>query len=224
MVGLFGDRFNMMVRASGISSDGFIDHSASDLKSAMVTGIWSAPADRIRFNIITGSEKTGISWWGVPSGVLPLNRRYNPAGEYEDSNGVLHYYDDETDVYSQNHYHLFHTHLFRGHVILNTGLHLTTGKGYYEEQKSDLDPSEYGLEGLMNSVPEVTSTDIVQRKWLDNIFYGAVWSLLKEGSHAEWTLGGARNRYDVISRQDNSGRVPGAVLPGQNGTGIWPQG
>ncbi|MCK7539185.1 MAG: hypothetical protein MZV63_53810 [Marinilabiliales bacterium] len=53
----------------------------------MVTGIWSAPSDRLRFNVITGSERTGISWWGVPAEVLPENRRYNPAGEYTDSNG-----------------------------------------------------------------------------------------------------------------------------------------
>ncbi len=213
--GTVDDRFSMMVRASSISSDGYIDHSASNLKSAMVTGLWSAPADRIRFNLITGSETTGISWWGVPADILPVNRRYNPAGEYEDNGGVIRYYEDETDVYSQNHYHLFYTHLFPGHVSLNTGLHLTTGKGYYEEQKSDLDPAEYGLEGMMTGVPEVTSTDIVQRKWLDNFFYGAVWSLIKEGRNAEWTLGGALNRYEG----DHFGRIrwmefPGEVLPG----------
>lgn len=213
--GTVDDRFSMMVRASSISSDGYIDHSASNLKSAMVTGLWSAPADRIRFNIITGSETTGISWWGVPAEVLPENRRYNPAGEYADANGLTRYYEDETDVYSQNHYHLFYTHLFPGHVTLNTGLHLTAGKGYYEEQKSGLDPAEYGLAGLMTGVPEVTSTDIVQRKWLDNFFYGAVWSLIKEGRNAEWTLGGALNRYDG----DHFGRIqwmefPGEVLPG----------
>ncbi len=91
----------------------------------MVSGIWSAPSDMIRFNVITGSQKTGISWWGVPAEVLPDNRRYNPAGEYTDNNGVTRYYEDETDVYTQNHYHLFHTHLFPGRVSLNTGLHLT---------------------------------------------------------------------------------------------------
>jgi iron complex outermembrane receptor protein len=213
--GMVDDRFSMMVRASSISSDGYIDHSASNLKSAMVTGTWSGPADMIRFNLITGSETTGISWWGVPAGVLPENRRYNPAGEFVDANGLTRYYEDETDVYSQNHYHLFHTHLFSGNVSLNTGLHLTTGKGYYEEQKSDIDPFEYGIAGLMPYDPAVTETDIVQQKWLGNLFYGAVWSLIKQGSRAEWTLGGALNRYDG----DHYGRIkwlehPGNLVPG----------
>ena len=212
--GILGDRFNMMVRASLIGSDGYVDHSASDIRSAMVTGIWSAPANRLRFNFLTGSEKTGISWWGVPAEVLPENRRYNPAGEYTDANGDLRYYENETDNYTQNHYNLFYTHLFSGQVSLNTGLHLTTGSGYYEEQESDRDPSEYGLYGLTDDGLEVIETDLVQRKWLENYFYGAVWSLVKAGSVAEWTFGGALNRYDG----DHFGRLiwmehPGNITP-----------
>ncbi len=213
--GMLADRFSMMVRASQIKSDGFVDHSKADITSAMVSGIWSAPSDMIRFNVITGSQKTGISWWGVPAEILPDNRRYNPAGEYTDNNGVTRYYEDETDVYAQNHYHLFHTHLFPGRVSLNTGLHLTTGRGYYEEQKSDRDPEEYGITGFLPYEPAITETDMVQRKWLDNLFYGVVWSLLKQGSVAEWTLGGALNRYDG----DHFGNIlwmeyPGNIIPG----------
>jgi len=213
--GMLGDRFNMMVRASDIHSDGYVDHSAADIKSAMVSGLWSAPSDMIRFNIITGSQKTGISWWGVPAEILPENRRYNPAGEYVGSDGITSYYEDETDVYTQNHYHLFHTHLFPGRVSLNTGIHLTTGLGYYEEQKSDISPSEYGLSDMFPSDPVIKELDIVQRKWLDNLFYGAVWSLIKQGAGTEWTLGGALNRYDG----DHYGTIlwieyPGDINPG----------
>ncbi len=213
--GMLGDRFNMMVRASNIHSDGYIEHSKADIRSAMVSGVWSAPSDMIRFNVITGDQKTGISWWGVPAEMLPENRRYNPAGEYVDADGVTRYYEDETDVYTQNHYHLFHTHLFPGRVSLNTGLHLTTGRGYYEEQKSGIDPFEYGISDMYPSDPIISEMDIVQRKWLDNLFYGAVWSVIKQGNRTEWTLGGALNRYDG----DHFGRIkwlenPGTILPG----------
>ena len=213
--GMLGDRFSMIVRASQIRSDGFVDHSAADISSATVSGIWSGPSDMIRFNIITGSQKTGISWWGVPTEILPTDRKYNPAGEYVDASGTTRYYDDETDVYTQNHYHLFHTHQFPGRVILSTGLHLTTGLGYYEEQKSDISPFEYGISDMYPIDYPVTATDIVQRKWLDNLFYGAVWSLLKQGTSTEWSLGGALNRYDG----DHYGTIlwlekPGDVYPG----------
>lgn len=208
--GTMRDGFNMMIRVSQTRSDGYIEHSASDIKSAMITGIWSAPSNRLRFNYITGSERTGISWWGVPADTLPVNRRYNPAGEYTDANGILRYYENETDNYLQNHYNLFFTHLFPGHVSLNTGLHLTTGKGFYEEQKSDQEPSEYGLYGLEDNGIAVTETDMTVRKWLDNYFYGAVWSLVREGTATEWTFGGALNRYDG----DHFGRILWMEFPG----------
>jgi iron complex outermembrane receptor protein len=208
--GMLGDRFSMMIRASDIRSDGYVDHSKAAIRSAMVSGLWSAPSDMIRFNVITGSQKTGISWWGVPAEILPENRRYNPAGEYVDADGITRYYEDETDVYTQNHYHLFHTHLFPGRVSLNTGLHLTTGRGYYEEQKSDRDPAEYGIEGMMTYDPPITETDVVQQKWLDNLFYGAVFSLIRQGDRTEWTLGGALNRYDG----DHFGRLKWMEYPG----------
>jgi iron complex outermembrane receptor protein len=208
--GMLGDRFSMMVRASDIRSDGYIDHSKAAIRSAMVSGLWSSPSDMIRFNVITGSQKTGISWWGVPAEILPENRRYNPAGEYVDADGITRYYEDETDVYTQNHYHLFHTRLFPGRVSLNTGLHLTTGRGYYEEQKSDRDPAEYGIEGMMTYDPPITETDVVQQKWLDNLFYGAVFSLIRQGDRTEWTLGGALNRYDG----DHFGRLKWMEYPG----------
>jgi iron complex outermembrane receptor protein len=208
--GMLGDRFSMMVRASDIRSDGYIDHSKAAIRSAMVSGLWSAPSDMIRFNLITGSQKTGISWWGVPMEILPENRRYNPAGEYVDAGSVNRYYEDETDVYNQNHYHLFHTHIFPGKVNLNTGLHLTSGQGYYEEQKSDISLVEYGLSPFFPSDPIIDEMDVVQQKWLNNLFYGAVFSLIKQGDRTEWTFGGALNRYDG----DHFGRLKWMEYPG----------
>ncbi len=213
--GMLGDRFSMIVRASDIHSDGYIDHSSADIRSATVSGLWSGPSDMIRFNLITGSQTTGISWWGVPAEILPDDRRYNPAGEYVDGSGISRYYEDETDVYTQNHYHLFHTHQFPGRVTLSTGLHLTTGLGYYEEQNSDVSPFEYGISDMYPIDVVIGETDIVQRKWLDNLFYGAVWSLFKQGASTELSLGGALNRYDG----DHYGTIlwlekPGDVYPG----------
>ncbi|HUW92252.1 MAG TPA: carboxypeptidase-like regulatory domain-containing protein [Bacteroidales bacterium] len=213
--GKVDDRFNMMIRASKISSNGYIDHSASDIKSVMVSGDWITPVDRIRFNILSGNERTGISWWGVPRELLSVNRKYNPSGEYTDANGITQYYDDETDNYKQTHYHLFYTHRFAPHLHLNTGLHLTDGSGYYEEQKSDRDTEEYGFGTIISGNEIITEMDLVQRKWMSNNFYGAVWSLVQEGHTVDWTAGGGANRYDG----DHFGKIlwmeyPGNIIPG----------
>lgn len=213
--GKVGNRFNMVIRASKIHSDGYVNHSASDIGSVMVSSNWITPVDRFRFNIISGKERTGISWWGVPQELLSTDRRYNPAGEYIDANGIKRYYDDETDNYNQTHYQLFHTHRFTPRLHLNTGLHLTSGSGYYEEQKSDRSTEEYGLGTILSGSEIITVTDIVQRKWMDNNFYGAVWSLVQEGHVIELTAGGGVNRYEG----DHFGKImwmeyPGTLIPG----------
>lgn len=213
--GLINDNFNMMIRASSIKSDGYVDHGASDIKSVMVSGKWSTSTDRIRFNFLNGRERTGISWWGVPSDSLKVNRRFNPAGIYTDSEGNIRYYDDETDNYLQDHYHLFYTHKFSQALSLNTGFHYTYGAGYYEEQKSDQDTEEYGLGPIMWGTDVVTESDMVVRKWMKNSFYGAVWSLVNSASELEWIIGGSANRYDG----DHFGNLmwmqyPGTYIPG----------
>lgn len=213
--GLCNDRFNMMIRASSIGSDGYIEHSSSRIKSVMVSTNWITPRSKLRFNFLSGNERTGISWWGVPLDTLPVNRRFNPAGIYEDAGGKIRYYEDETDNYLQNHYHLFYTRSVTGKLTLNAGLHFTDGSGYYEEQKSDRDPEEYGLGTIMSGDELVTETDLVQRKWMGNNFYGLIWSLVSKGKRTEWITGGGANRYDG----DHFGRLvwmqfPGNFIPG----------
>jgi iron complex outermembrane recepter protein len=213
--GRLGDHFSMALRASMIKSDGFIKHSGSDIKSGSVSTAWTSARTVIRANALMGSERTGIAWWGVPEEMLSTDRRYNPAGEYTDANGVTRYYNDEVDDYLQNHYHLSVNHMLTGKLTFNVSLHLTTGNGYYEEQKSDQTLAEYGLENIVIKDTTITETDMVERKWMSNTFYGAVWSLTRKGAKTDLTLGGGINRYDG----DHFGKIlwmqnAGPYIPG----------
>ncbi len=96
-----------------------------------------AGRSRIKANIILGEEHTGIGWWGVPEEMLTVDRRYNPAGEYTDENGVTRYYDNESDNYRQDHFQLIYSLNISDNLNLSTALHYTKGKGYYEEFKED---------------------------------------------------------------------------------------
>jgi len=213
--GRLGDHFSMALRASMIKSDGYIRHSASDIKSASVSTSWSDARTIIRANAILGSERTGIAWWGVPKEILGTDRRYNPAGEYTDANGITRYYNDEVDDYLQNHYHLSVNHRLTNKLTLNAALHLTTGKGYYEEQKSDQSLAEYGMGNFTIGDSTITETDMVERKWMSNIFYGAVWSVNHKSATTNLTFGGGINRYDG----DHFGKIlwmqnAGPYIPG----------
>ncbi len=194
--GLLNDHFSMAIRASVINSDGYIKHSASDIKSAAISTAWNSAKSIIKLNILLGSERTGIAWWGVPQDSLATDRRFNPAGVYTDASNITRYYNDEVDDYLQNHYHLSFSRLLSDKLTFNSGVHLTTGKGYYEEQKSDISLEEYGLDNIIIGNTTITETDIVQRKWMTNNFYGAVWSFVRKGARSEMILGGGLNRYD----------------------------
>ena len=68
--GLIGGHFTVDMRLSRISSNGFIDRASSDLKSAYFSTAYISRKTSLRFNIITGSEKTYQAWNGVPDAKL----------------------------------------------------------------------------------------------------------------------------------------------------------
>ena len=68
--GLMGGHFTVDMRLSRISSNGFIERATSDLKSAYFSAAYISNKTSIRFNIITGSEKTYQAWNGVPEAKL----------------------------------------------------------------------------------------------------------------------------------------------------------
>ncbi len=135
--GMLKNRFAFQMRYSDLRSNGFIERTGSEHNSAFMSALYRTGKSLLKANIILGKEHTGIGWWGVPEEMLAINRRYNPAGEYTDENGVTHYYDNESDNYAQNHYQLIYSMKLPGNLSLHSALHYTKGKGYYEEYKED---------------------------------------------------------------------------------------
>lgn len=193
--GLLADRLAFQLRLSDIKSDGFIDRTGSDHRSAFLSGVYRTEKSHLKANIILGEEHTGIGWWGVPEEVLKSDRRYNPAGEYTDEQGVIKYYENETDNYVQNHYQLLFSHKISGDVNFSLALHYTRGEGYYEEYREDRSFSEYGLPDINIGGTAISETDLVRRKWMSNNFYGIVYSLRYRKDRLEATLGGGANYY-----------------------------
>lgn len=64
--GLIDGKWSFDTRLSRIHSDGFIDRAFSDLNSYYVSGAYYGENTIIRFNILSGKEKTYQSWNGVP--------------------------------------------------------------------------------------------------------------------------------------------------------------
>jgi iron complex outermembrane receptor protein len=190
--GLMGNHFTLDARLSRITSDGYIERASSDLKSFYVSGAYINQKSSLRMNVFTGKERTYQAWYGVPGNMLIVNRRVNPAGTEKPGEP----YDDQTDNYTQTHYQLFFNHSFNPRWSFSTAVFLTRGKGYYEEYKAAESFADYGLPNVTVGGTLVTESDLVRQRWLDNYFYGQIFSLQHKQEKHELTFGGGWTKYD----------------------------
>ncbi len=207
--GLIHDHFVFDARYSNVRSDGYIDRASALMHSYFGAATYYAANTMIRFQTFGNMEKTYQAWTGVPSSLLESDRTYNPCGEYEE-NGMQKYYDNQTDNYWQQHYHLMANQRLSDLWSMNLTLHYTHGKGYYEDYKASAKFSSYKLPAYNDSVNQ---SDLVRRKWLDNDFYGAIYNVAYRSERLQMNLGAAANRYVG----DHFGRVMwvknGTALP-----------
>ncbi len=196
--GRLGNGFSMEGRLSQITSDGYIDRASSDLRSWFLSAGWSGNRSLTKFNVFSGLERTYQAWYGVPAEYLndPVLRRFNPAGTERPGEP----YDNETDNYRQTHYQLIHNTQLHANWNLNLALHYTRGAGYYEQYKAEERFADYGLGDLITGGDIIRHTDLIRRLWLDNHFYGGVYSLAyhSKDSRLEATLGGAYSIYEGL--------------------------
>ncbi|MBI2282303.1 MAG: TonB-dependent receptor [Bacteroidetes bacterium] len=190
--GLIGGHFTVDARLSRISSDGYIQRATSDLKSFYVSTAYLTKKSSLRLNIFSGKEKTYQAWYGVAESLLNTDRTNNPAGTEKPGTP----YNNQTDNYTQTHYQLFFNHSINSKWSFNTAAFLTRGKGYYEEYKAEQAFAKYGLPDVVTSGTTITQTDLVRQRWLDNYFYGQIFSLQYKNSKDELTIGGGWTQYD----------------------------
>ncbi len=208
--GLINNKFSFDGRLSKIISDGYIDRAESDLESFYLSGAYYTSKSILKANIISGKEKTYQSWNGVPK--VRLENNYDGMQQYldhwlidqeeydhminSDSRTYNFYtYDNETDNYQQDHYQLFYSYEFSPAFHINSALHYTRGRGYYEQYKKDRDFADYQIEDVIVDSDTITSTDLIQQKWLDNHFYGGVFSLDYQTGKLNLTVGGGWNQF-----------------------------
>jgi len=209
--GLINDHFTVDVRLSKVTSDGFVDHAFSDLKSFFVSGGYHGENTVIKLNIFSGFEETYQAWWGVPS--VRLNNDLEDMQRYEehwlytpeetahminsDSRTYNYYtYENQVDHYQQDNYQLHFSHKFNRSLNLNASAFYTYGRGYYENYETDEDLTDYQLEPIQVGSELIETTDLVNRKWLDNDFYGITFSLNYTMNTSDFTLGGGFSTYD----------------------------
>lgn len=209
--GLLNDRFVFDARLSKIGSDGFVDRATSDLQSYYLSGGYYHKNTMIRLNHFGGKETTYQAWNGIPQALAKedmagldayIERNYydedykkellSRGRKYNSYN-----YENEVDNYAQSHWQLISSFALTQNLRFNPTLFFTKGDGYFEQFRSNGKLIDYNLSPVVIGDQTITRSDIVRRKYLDNSFYGGVWSLDYEGKgKVTGNLGGGYSYYD----------------------------
>ncbi|HLS30651.1 MAG TPA: TonB-dependent receptor [Flavobacteriaceae bacterium] len=193
--GLLDDRFAFSGNFSILKSDGYIDRAFSDMKSYFLQGVYQHDNTQIKALTFGGKQQTYQAYFGIDEGQLKEDRRFNPAGMYTDDDGNIQFYDNQTDNYEQDHFQLLWNQRYDNNWSSNLSLHYTIGEGYYESYREDAKLTDYGLPNFEVGEETITNSDLVDRKWLDNYFYGGVFNLTYKKSGIEAIFGGGGNYY-----------------------------
>jgi len=195
--GTLNNHFNFTGRLSTIQSDGYIDRASSDLKSVYLEANYFDKNMSIKALAFGGSEVTYQSWFGIDAETLKNNRTFNPAGSiFDDEGNLIDFYDNQVDDYKQDHYQLHFNYQFTDKWSGNLAFHYTFGRGFFEQYKQNRAFSKYGFTPITINGILIDETDLIQRKWLKNDFYGTTFSAHYKEENLKLIIGGAYNKYD----------------------------
>lgn len=194
--GLMNDHFEIAGRLSNIESDGYVDRASTSLKSYFLQGTYVDDNTLLKAVTFGGNNVTYQSWFGIDREQLAENRRFNPAGQFEDENGNTQFYDNEVDDYRQDHYQMHWNEKINRNWSTNVGLNYTYGRGFFEQFREDDDFSTYGFEELVVDGQNVNTTDLVRRRWLDNDYYVFNANVNYKDNNLDFLAGTSISHYD----------------------------
>lgn len=206
--GLLNNHFEFAGRVATIKSDGYIDRATSDLKSYFFQGLFQDENTLVKALSFGGHEITYQSWYGLDPVKLASNRRYNPAGEiYDDLGNLTGFYDNQVDNYKQDHFQIHWAQQYNAFWSSNIGLNYTHGEGYYEEYndiwkiqnitfEDELNFDYLQINPITTGGETINFTENISRKWLDNDFYAATFSLNYDTTITNAVFGGSFSKYE----------------------------
>jgi iron complex outermembrane receptor protein len=173
-------------RYSRVHSDGYVDRATADLDGYYAAVSKQYGKSFLSFVAFGGHEVTYQAWNGVTQEEInAFGRTYNSVGTEKEGEP----YDNEVDNYRQNHYQFHYTTSLTPELDLNLKGHYTRGLGYFEQYKAEQNLADYGIAAT------VEASDLIRRRWLDNHFYGTVYSLRYQKNRWDITFGGSANEY-----------------------------
>lgn len=196
-------------RISKIDSDGYIDRATSDLTSYFLTGAHYGKNSVLRAYVFGGKERTYQAWFGTPESringdvdemqAFALRNGLNSDQTDNLLNGGRNFnfytYDNQVDNYAQTHYQLHYSYAFPNSWTLSAAAHYTRGRGYFEEFILEGNLEEHAIGPITLNGQVIQNSDLIRRRWLDNDFYGGIFSTNYQNDQLKVTIGGGYNQY-----------------------------
>ena len=193
--GILNNHFEISGRLSQIKSDGYIDRATSDLKSYFLQASYIDDNTLIKALAFGGHEITYIAWNGIDAETLKTDRTFNPSGIYTDDEGNIQFYDNEEDNYKQDHYQFHFNERINNNWSTSIGLNYTHGRGFFEQFKENQSFLDFNLTKITIGGETINTTDLIQRRWLDNDFYVINANANYKNKNLDFMFGGSYSSY-----------------------------
>ena len=195
--GMLNDRWSVDARISHLGSDGYIDRASSKLWSYMGQAAYSHGGTTLRLVAFGGKEETYMAWdYASREEMEEYGRRYNPCGQYIDSEGNIAYYPDQKDFFAQHNFQLHFGQTIGDKWRISAAAHYTRGDGYYRQYKTNRTLEEYGLAPyFLPDGTKVKKSDLIRLKHSNSDFGGLTASAIYRHDRLDIAFGAAANRY-----------------------------
>lgn len=196
--GLLGGHWSADLRLSHIGSDGYIERSGSELWGYQAQLGYKNDRTWLRLLAFGGKEVTHMAWdYASKEQMKKYGRRFNPCGEYTDTDGKQAFYKNQCDNFTQHHIQLLYNQELSSKWQLNATLHYTRGDGYYEQYKANKKLVTYGLAPYFDEDGnKISKQDIIRLKFNDNHFGGLMANANYHSGDISLTVGGAANWFN----------------------------
>lgn len=192
------------------TTDGYIRNGKVRSQSLFAAVGWLSGSNSLKLTYLMGDQHSGITWNGITLDQYKEDPTYNSTGAFWDEYGNVHYYDNDTDNYTQHHVQLNYTHQFNSHLAWTNTMNFTKGDGYYQNMKAGKKFKKYGFrddnfsfdrdgDGEIDDDERFgrgDKADFIVKKAMDNAYY-VFNSEVKYDSELLELVGGVNlSRYD----------------------------
>jgi iron complex outermembrane receptor protein len=193
--GLINGRWALTARYSKVTTDGYRDQSWVDMWNYFLSLTRFGEDSRLRLVMFGGPEQTHLAYDGIPKYVLDggltgnadRDRRFNPLT-----------YPNELDNFVQPHFQLIHELAVSPTTQLSQTVYYFSGRGSYDQYKSDRTLAEYYLPDV--TLPDgtvITESDLVRRRTVDEGDIGWVPTLSHTAGPWTFTARGEVRLHDA---------------------------